>query len=205
MNLPFCPVGLGAVVGFVHCNNGLDQSQEVWRSLVEFDLSNLGPIYQATLRFERDSTYLMGTDPYDNNNQSSAPADEPLHGRPDASCAAMLLQPTYDWVGNGWDDSDPTSSPPVTDLPTQDLQSLSPFSTDFAIDVTDVVRNWRVYPGTNNGFALRGSDEYTSEENNDACMSIYSKFVLEVTALPSSGGPSGPLIDPGTIGQPATN
>jgi len=205
LNLPSCPVGVGAVVGFVHCNNGLDQSQEVWRSLVKFDLSDVGPVYQATLKFQRDSTYLMGTDPNDNNNQSSAPADEPLHGRPDASCAAMLLQPTYDWVTNGWDDSDPAAAPPVTDLPTQDVQSLPPFNADFAIDVTAIVRNSRLYPGTNDGFALRGADEFTSEENNDACMSTYSNFVLEVTALPSSNGLSGPLIDPGTIGQPASN
>jgi hypothetical protein len=190
----------GLVVGYLHCNDGSLQSQEVSRVLVKFDTSGLGPITRAVLTFHRDATDLMGTDPYDNNVASAAPADEPLHGRADASCASMLLQPTVDW--SGWDDSDPQAAPPVTDLPTQDLQTVSQFGADFALDVTDLARNWRLYPGSNNGLALRGTDEDTGEENNNACFSTYSGFALQVTQLPVSL-PGGPLIDPGTVGQPA--
>src|SRR5579859_1937122 len=31
-------------VGFIHCNNGPDQSQEVWRTLAKFDVSPLGTV-----------------------------------------------------------------------------------------------------------------------------------------------------------------
>lgn len=186
-------------VGFIHCNNGPDQSQEVWRILAKFDLSSLGTVFNATLRFHRDVTQLQGTDPYDNNEVSTLPADEPLHGRGDANCAVEVLLPTYDWVNNGWDDSDPKTAPPVTDMPTVDYASIPTFASDISLDVTDQVLKWRMSPADNNGFAIRTWDEYTSEEDNNWCVSYYRDFSLQVTEMPPSGVT---LIDPGTVVVP---
>jgi hypothetical protein len=201
LDLPSCPALVGLVVGYAHCNSGLDQEQEVSRILVKFDLSSLGPVFNATLRFHRDASWLMGTDPLDNNQPSDAPQDEPLHGRTDANCASEVLLPTYDWVTNGWNDSDPDAAPPVTNLPTVDFAPVPLFAADASFDVTDRVLRWREFPLDNNGFALRGSDEYTSEEDNNRCVSQYSNFALQVTHLPSAAGDH-TLIDPGTVVVP---
>jgi hypothetical protein len=187
------------VVGFVHCNDGPDQVQEVWRVLAKFDAGTLGPVFKATLKFHRDSTALVGTDPQDNNQSTTLPADEPLHGRTDANCASEVLLPTYDWVGNGWDDSDEDSAPPVTNLPTTDYAPIPLLASDVALDVTDLVIQWRQFPQSNNGFALRTWDELTQEENNDSCVSAYRDFSLEVTEMPPSGAV---MFDPGTLVVP---
>jgi len=188
-------------VGFIHCNDGPDQSQEVWRALAKFDVSSLGTVFNATLKFHRDATRLQGTDPYDNNNVSTLPADEPLHGRQDANCATEVLLPTYDWVDNGWDDSDAQAAPPVTDMPTVDYASIPTFASDISFDVTDLVLKWRMAPADNNGFAIRSWDEYTSEEDNNWCVSYYRDLSLQVTEMPTSDMT---LIDPGTILVPGT-
>jgi hypothetical protein len=143
----------------------------------------------------------MGTDPQDNSTESSAPQDEPLRGRTDANCASELLLPTYDWITSGWDDSDPEAAPPVTDLSTVDFASVPLFDSDPSFDVTDQIIRWRDFPTSNNGFALRGSDEKTEEEDWNQCQSVYSNFVLDVTHLPAAAGNQG-QIDPGTVVVP---
>lgn len=200
--LPFCGVphsGAALYVGFMHCNEGPDQAQEVWRALMSFDTGSLGTVFSAHLRFHRESTAIQGTDPYDNNNVSTAPQDEPLHGRTDANCATEVLLPQSDWLG--WDDSDPQAAPPVTDLPTVDYAAIPTFASDVDLDVTDQVLKWRMAPADNHGFALRTWDERTDEEDNNQCVSYYRDFALQVTEMPPAGAPS---IDPGTIVVPGS-
>ncbi len=187
LGLNICPFIDRAVtgVGYGHYNDqagpfGTDECQQAVRTLVWFDLTSagLGPIWNATLKFHKDNTYYSYSDEdgalaYSNANYYS-------------SCARELLLPTTDWIKQGvgpWD-GDPEQAPPVTDFPTQDyaaLANLAP-NQDYTVDVTDLVRQWQ-NSGNNYGFALRGSDEYTSEEDNNTCMSTYSNFVLQVTTF----------------------
>lgn len=178
-------------VGYLHCNQEA-QEQAAIRTLAWFDLSGVGALSSAILKFHKDNTFFA----YSDSDGNLAYSNSNYY----ASCASELLLPTFDWAHTGtfpygassllppinigvsaWD-GDLQQVPPVTDFPTQDYAALPNFvqGDNYAVDATDIVRQWR-NEYNNYGFALRGSDEYTSEEDNNACLSQYSNLILEIT------------------------